>query len=182
LIQVISECFSTTGKPVLVGHSFGGFLSTALSHERPELIQSVTLVAPAGILPTHGSRGALWAIFFRWIITCEPLQCCSCFFWWLASHLFMCLSADEEALTANLAWFQILASPHRSPVQLHFTELHLYAGSWKRPLLLEFLSLRVPVALIYGELDTIMPPHQGEFFANMAGAANRNPNSSCIEF
>merc|ERR1712216_194027 len=74
LAEVHEYCFGVRQVAVM-GHSFGGYLAILFAKQHKERVSSLTLVAPAGLLPTHGSLGAYWAIFFRWVVPCEPLQC-----------------------------------------------------------------------------------------------------------
>merc|ERR1711934_875619 len=93
LAEVHEHCFGER-QPCLVGHSFGGFWATMFAHRHPDKIHSLVLEAPAGLLPTHSSTGAFWAIFFRWVVTCEPLQFAGSCGWWVATRLAQLVTAE----------------------------------------------------------------------------------------
>jgi hypothetical protein len=47
---------------------------------------------------------------------------------------------------------------------------------WSNPVLKEVLKLKVPITMLYGEHDTIVPSHHGHVIADLLG-----PNIKCIE-
>lgn len=54
-------------RPILVGHSFGGFHSVQLASRYAYLISQLILVAPAGLTPMVPSGGVVWGFLFRYM-------------------------------------------------------------------------------------------------------------------
>ncbi len=52
--------FTNNNTPIIVGHSFGGYLSSAFACQYPLLCKSIILVNSVGIFPILGSHGHFW--------------------------------------------------------------------------------------------------------------------------
>lgn len=70
-------------------------------------------------------------------------------------------------------WYQFLAEPSSIGdliVGQNITvKWPLGEANWHSPILQELIELKVPVSLIYGEVDSIMPLHQGKTIASVIG-------------
>lgn len=48
-------------KPMVIAHSFGGFVFTQCAAQRPELVSQLVLVSVPGIFPSNGGLDFLWS-------------------------------------------------------------------------------------------------------------------------
>ena len=179
LVEFLKDWFNTVGitdKAILLGHSYGSFICIHFAKCYPEKVSRVILFDTAGILPTLGNSGAYWAVFFN----LSPIQSCIRFLGpigvWVAYTWFLQLNADEEVYY----WFQLLAEPTAIGdllVARNITVNWLTGEAfWNNPALKELTQIKSPISLVYGDCDTISPPHQGHLLAGLLG-----PKITCME-
>jgi pimeloyl-ACP methyl ester carboxylesterase len=141
-----------------VGHSFGAYvLIHYLSIEHSFVVSKATLVCPAGLYPVLGKWGYYWARFFAWG---GPSLITTSWLWWLLTPL-LWFYIDPVYL-----WYSSVPGMGSQVLSKYITFPSMMEAYWNHPvckLLLE-LSETVPIQLVFGENDTIIPPHQGHFF------------------
>jgi pimeloyl-ACP methyl ester carboxylesterase len=140
----------TRGPVVVVGHSMGGALGTALALDRPDRIVAAVLIAPGGdsiglaglvdsVTPGEASAVGWWEAVRAWAI---PVHAPT----WL----------DDGALAA----YDPLADPaYRNAATRTLSDFDFTA---LRP---RFAELRLPVLLLWGELDPVVPVGVGRRLA-----------------
>ncbi len=179
LVEFLRVWFNTLGiidKVILLGHSYGSFISIHFTKCYPEKVKSVILFNTVGILPTLGEYGAYWAVFFN----LSPIQSCIRFLGplgiWIAYTWFLQLKANEE----TYYWFQLLAEPTAIGDLLVARNINVNwkigEAFWNNPALKTLTQLKSTVTFIYGECDTITPYHQGQLFSKLLGS-----NIKCIK-
>lgn len=153
---------------VLVGHSMGGHISTAIAQREPELVDRVVVV------DTFGAAG-LRDLGPLAEATCWPI---------LGAALDRARAIDavtKSSLQAGFAAdFEVPAFAYRSLKQMiHRGMCESRAGDQmnaKRPLALQLSQLGKPVKVIWGERDTLTPTA-----ANVAAYENANLTPEIIE-
>jgi len=165
--------------PVLMGHSFGGYLCAAHVSRWPQDVSALILVNPAGIFPLLGETGNYWALFFKAQLPQSLLRAgCRCFpgtrrvlHGILDALLYIRPSHSLSSRIFSHYYLELLCDPR---VRAHafvgrFIEVGWAAGSrWTRPVVGHVLEMERPVCFIYGELDGLLPAHQGKAVQSMA--------------
>jgi pimeloyl-ACP methyl ester carboxylesterase len=64
LVEWLAETLHALGieRADLAGTSYGGFLALNLAARRPELVRSLCLIDPAGVVPVHMAKFMLWGL------------------------------------------------------------------------------------------------------------------------
>ena len=184
LKEVIGELQLT--KVVLIGHSFGGFISQHFAHRHPELLHTVVLSCPAGVFPSSGRAGIYWAFMFMKIIPCRICdkfgRCGIWLYHKLLSlcrppstyqHLYLAESPEEQTeydLEYYAMRYQLLTAPDRITIIKKFGIFNCCDVTWTHASLEVLLSIKVPMAFIYTTRDDIIPAHQGVLISCLIGA------------
>ncbi len=147
---------------IVVGHSFGGYLAVELAYQNANLINTVILVSPVGLFPCLGELGAWWGIVFKSSFPTSMIHAIQPFGQFILKFLLMTLPLSDLQLTKAFYEIQYLKSSPRcsSPVSKHIS-LNMTSVAWKEPNFQKLINLSVRVAMIFGEKDTIIPPHIG---------------------
>lgn len=151
LADALSE---RVGEPFdLVGNSLGGAVALLIARHRPELVRRLVLVAPAGFAPRPASISAVLGLLSGPSIT-------------LRRVLGTPLARSPEARRV-LLWGMI-AEPHRLSVGDAQAMLQASRGSSRigaavaavvqADLRTELVELKLPLGVIWGERDRIIPP------------------------
>lgn len=159
----------------LVGHSFGGFVCAHAASAAPHLFARVVLISPVGLLPTLGPLGFYWALFFKLRVMHSLLVVMGSPHL-LASLTMVRLFAKNDAATVYAT--QLAASPTciEPSIVARFITLSGSRGPaawWNTPCLPAMLAMPVPLSLIYGETDTIIPAAQGALVCGLLGGGVR---------
>ena len=145
-------------KPILLGHSFGGYIASAYAGTYPEYCDLIVLVNAAGIFPVFGRETSLWgtvfksgfpnfymrqlgylvnSISFTYLSICNTSKAID--YWNIAQMT--CSDSIGETLVSRFIYYD-------------------YCNiSWNCPTLGELLGSRSPiqVSIIWGSDDTIVP-------------------------
>lgn len=156
---------ATTSAPIIVAHSLGAFLAseTFLGARRccgrqQQKPAGLVLVSPAGVLPTLGLFGPLWALFFRLGLPGAVLRPIAKL--WL---LFFLPTAVATGMSRTQYWWHVQAAAPRANVAAKFMAFAAAVTGvvvWTRPQLANILqqsSSTLPVALIWGAADALAP-------------------------
>lgn len=156
--QYIQRNIPQNQEVYLMGHSFGGYLCINFVDKNPETIAKLLLIDVVGIFPMLGSYGNYWGIFFKFNILSKISQ----FFGKIISinyfknifqkHYFTLLSNDVKG-------YKYIGS------FIHFSGDQC---QWSMSTIDKFLKIynHIPICLIYGKNDNIIPYTQGEFLHN----------------
>ena len=156
----------------VVAHSLGCFYATHYAVLHPQRILGMVLADPAGLLPTLGVKGATYAYFFKHSITNLPRDWGQLGFWLLS----LLLHAKGASAEAHF-WLSVLASPKTwgDKVLAKFITLEWSRAHWNQPSLGHLAALaarRVPLLIVHGSDDDIMPAHQGDLVRLLLGVPN----------
>jgi pimeloyl-ACP methyl ester carboxylesterase len=169
-LRVVAEALAealaeTAGEPFdLVGNSLGGAVALVLAAQRPELIRRLVLVSPAGFAPRPAAiSAALGLVGPPWIALRRRAG--SALAW-------------SPAARRVLLWGTV-AEPHRMPAADARAMLGSSRGSMQiGPALAsvlqadlrdELVRLEVPLGLIWGERDRIIPLRTLEVIRELQG-------------
>jgi pimeloyl-ACP methyl ester carboxylesterase len=153
MINMLDEFFAALKLPqfILVGHSFGAFLAIHFHNQFPAHIKNLILVDPIGIFPGFGTLGAYWVAIYR--------------FHWLRATV---LTGRWGKIMANLfldnsyPWM-VTSSCFNYSHEIIASMLYLgfMGGCWQDTVYDKLSTFTIPVGLIYGQHDSIVPVHQG---------------------
>ena len=176
LVDILKGWHTAVGiksKISVLGHSFGGFLSTHFAYKYPDIVDRVILADVVGILPSLDVYGAYWALFFKLSPIQRTLRFLGPIGVWIAyTWLLQC-----KASPASYFEFQVLAEPSADGDLLVASNITVTRSEafWHNTALDELLKIKCRMALIYGEFDSITPLHQGKVLAELLG-----PSIPCI--
>ena len=151
------------GKPLIVGHSYGGTVALALALDHPETVGGLALIAPL----THSLTVAP-AAFRDFVIASRRLR--QLIAWTIAVPVAMAAGAkilelvfrpDEVPRDFATAAGSLLAL---RPGQFFAASSDLVSINDDLPGMMErYASIRVPVGILYGRSDAILSPEQQGF-------------------
>lgn len=156
-VQILYDiiCKLQNNKPsIIVAHSLSAYFVIKLAKIHPEIFQKIILVSPAGIFPVLSSTGAYWAILFQTSMHSQLIKYMSVFILsiitFFSNNILLCFSAI--LLSKNMTNSKLIKN------FIHLSPTNVY---WKDPCLTTLLSINVPIGLIYGENDPLIPVYQG---------------------
>ena len=157
---------------ILVAHSLGGFLSIYVADRFP--IKRLVLLNPAGILPTLGVYGYYWGMFFKAGLptTLFHLPMISRD---LILYIGRCVGSNRKTQSDTTEfWLSFFMNEHGNTgykVLQRLITLHPFYSYWNTPAITTLLDVykKVPTHICFGEDDTIIPSHIGEFLDELTG-------------
>lgn len=157
-----------SAKPILVGHSFGGYLVSAFACRYKVACESIIVSNCPGILPIFGNDTMYWAVLFKWGGPNSLFRKCS----WLfraAMHWYFSLSGPMNHLT----WWNVVQMSSKDNVGHRvirkFVHINCSQCAWKHSVLHEMVrDCTTPVAMIWGTDDTIVPLRTTHLLSTMA--------------
>ena len=152
---------------ILLGHSYGGFLSVHFAATRPQRITRLILLDAAGIFPTLGKLGCYWAVAFKFSLPQLLRYFLSPAGAWVCLTFFWAFGHDDE----TRYWFAVTQHPlgWGDRCIANAISLSWFEAYWKNPAISMLLNLPCPVLTVYGEEDNIMPIHQGRALEGLSG-------------
>jgi pimeloyl-[acyl-carrier protein] methyl ester esterase len=154
-VECLRRCMETLQitQARFIAHSFGAFLTLHFTNLYPSYVKSLILIAPAFLLPTLGYNAYLWAILFKFR------------FPYFVRYVRWCLRVlSRMGIFSRRTMHMLSCSEDSKSTMGRLVADIIYLGKMayvKRPVLDKLLVLPVPVSLVYGELDTLIPGHQG---------------------
>ena len=141
-------------RPVIVGHSFGGFLSTKIAFHHPDKIRGIMLINPVGIFPFLGSLGTYWAIIFK---SGFPNR-----FARKVGRLLnpLLLGRDNEE---NIKIAQMTCRDNYGDIIVSkFITFDWFCSYWNIPIFFDILRVQKPLAIVVSDGDNIIPSYQSD--------------------
>ncbi len=163
--------------PYVVAHSFGGFLFTHCSSRYPHLASKVMLAAVPGFFSNNGGLDYYWAMFFK---TALPQTLIRTFFNGvngieriIQGSRYLKISWPERVIKY---WhgLQLHPSLQSGMVLSKFVKYKYLYAIGSSIALVPLLNMSVPVNLLYGEKDSMVPPHQGQFIQEVANSVSKS--------
>lgn len=158
----------------LIGHSFGGFLAILYTNKYPAYINSLILIAPAGIFPALGDFGCYWAVFFK--LGFPYTLICLLSFLNILNFIIKCAEflgfPPSNRILHDLDMYKqnnILGPKLVASYITLFYRDFIPATYWNKPILdiLIKLNTEKKIKLLFGRYDDIVPFHQGEFLQQL---------------
>ena len=160
--DVLAEAIAGLGlsRVHVVGHSFGGMLAFYLERRHPDLVARMTIVSPAGLLPTLGSLGYYWAMVFYWGLPNSVLRATGLgrVIEWLTPKL---ISDASTKLNIYIVCHPTANGHLNLSRFIGFYGQGTIAG-WSHPCFRLLCAVKAPLSLVFGSDDTIIPAHQTE--------------------
>ena len=172
--QFFEEIFIHRGvdNPYVVAHSIGAFIFVRCASRNPNLVSRLLLANVPGLFSSNGEYDYIWATFFTLGLPHNALRICGPleFSRVLMDTALSILNIDIHNVVLQY-WHLVQLNIHMQSdtiVRKFIRHRGVYAlgVGVGLPLL---LNLTQPVALVYGELDPIAPPHQGEYIQSISG-------------
>jgi pimeloyl-ACP methyl ester carboxylesterase len=153
---------------ILVAHSLGGFISIYTAERFP--IKKLVLLNPAGILPTLGTYGYYWGMFFKAGLPT------SMFHFPFISHQLLCylshiiFSNHSQNKIADF-WLTFFMNERNTGHEIlqRLITIRPFYSYWNTPAITTLLDVykNVSTHICFGEDDTIIPSHIGAFLSEV---------------
>ena len=166
IAEVMSEAVSqlTAGKAaILVGHSTGGFAALCVAYHRPELVKSLVLVDgfavgkwygtfyPAQLIAQLGNT-AFWLYWKSFTFAAFAFRIA-----------YMMLGSNWQALNASSAFQNSARDSYPNTHKLDIRAMWMFFKRMPKIDIRAWLpQIKVPVTIIHGKRDSIIPPKHAE--------------------
>lgn len=152
----------------LAGHSFGAYVAVSLVHKYPQHFSKLLLVGMAGLYPWVGKDGAMIGVISKWGIPMAVLRGIGVTGLWLFTTLCHMIGTGPTPLY----WYHVQARPDNMTdyIVSKFVEANFLSIRGTRGCFRKLLDLKIPVALAYGETDSIVPSNQGIILSSLVGS------------
>jgi pimeloyl-ACP methyl ester carboxylesterase len=151
---------------ILVAHSLGGFLSIYTAERYP--VKRLVLLNPAGILPTLGIYGYYWGIFFK-----AGLPTTLFHLPMISRDLLIYIARGGSNGVTTEFWLSFFTNNENNGHEIlqRLITLRPFYSYWNTPAINTLLDVykKVPTHICFGEDDTIIPSHIGEFLDELTG-------------
>lgn len=174
-VAVLDKVILENSLPIVVGHSFGGFLATSLFVANPDKIHSLILINSVGMFPTLDDVGLYWGIVFK---TGFP----NCVAKWTGRYGNYCMM-HLFGITDAVSQWNVLQMTCRDNIGevivSRFITFHLFSTFWNRATFPELVRLPLhqitKIHFIWGYDDTIIPVHNAKVVIDSLSNTGHRP-------
>ena len=160
-----------TSPPYIVGHSFGGYITTQCVSRNPSLASRILIADVPGIFSANGGYTYVWFQFFRYSLPYSVVRALGKYYsnqvmdW--TSYLF---NSHQPPLHRDY-WLHLQLSPTLRAGELLSKLLHIdgFTAIGKGMALASLLNISVPVTIVFGDNDYVCPMSHGEFLSEIGG-------------
>jgi pimeloyl-ACP methyl ester carboxylesterase len=153
-------------KIILMGHSYGGFLAIHFASKYQSYITRLILVSPAGLFPIMPEGSLTWGVYFKFFPLQRAARLVGRFGLFLARLLFGVFFRGEDPrfpeyyiqLAAATQW---TGKGDRNAAHFLNYSLKTFNLWWSAPCASLLMALSLPVDLIWGQNDNLLPPVLG---------------------
>lgn len=159
LIECVEQFMIKLGivQAKFISHSFGAFITVLFAHAHPERVERLVLVTPAGLFPTFGNTGFVYALLFKMRF---PF-----FMRWFRPFVFLMYRIGwKQTYWRSLFYFLSCYCDLKANADSMVSSCITMGWSgtyWNKPVIDKLIALPRPVTLIYGQQDHLIPCHQG---------------------
>jgi pimeloyl-ACP methyl ester carboxylesterase len=154
--------------PLVIAHSFGGFIYIPCVANNPNLASKLVLIAVPGYFSSGGTFGYYCSSYFSFGMPHSVIKLLGDVAHYLYDLAQFVIGNIDSVLVRYWHLVHMSDAMAADKVVGKFID-HRLAYSFGRPVLVPFLNLSVPVATVYGSEDVIAPPHQGELLQELSG-------------
>lgn len=159
--------------PYVVAHSIGAFIYVRCAARNPTLSSRLLLANVPGLFSSNGDYDFLWASFFTLGLPHNVLR--------LAGSpdnsrylmdTALRLAGVSSIHPVILQYWHLVQLNNRMQSDRIVRKIIRHRGLYALGIgvgLPHLLNLSIPVALVYGEHDSIVPPHQGRYISTLTG-------------
>jgi len=145
---------------VLVGHSFGGFHAVQFARRYPKIVEQVILVAPAGLAPVTPEGSLLWGTLYKFAPPQFIARTTGRLGFWVFKTLYLTFTVEDRRFPDF--YYQLAAQTAATGcgdvVAGRFLRFNWRGGLWwSYPCLSDVMALDMPVSVIWGQRDDILP-------------------------
>lgn len=161
--------YNENNNPIIVGHSFGGYISSAFACKYPEHCKTFIMINAVGIFPILGHQSNLWAFIFKFGFPNKHFRYFGQRWNTIFAYLFemtgttdYCLFWNILSLTCNENYGDLIISKF-----IYYNGCNSY---WKHSNFINLVSEQIPpIGIIWGENDTIVPVEIPRFLTQEFG-------------
>jgi pimeloyl-ACP methyl ester carboxylesterase len=171
-------------KPVLLGHSFGGFVSTKFAILYSFMIKRLILVNSVGFLPTLERSGIYWAMIFKMGFPTNFFRP----FGVLLSRFFFSLTLSNKEKPTHEVLLTLLdhvqsscANNYGAEVGARYINFNPFYSKWNHSLFDDFMNIAARIDLIWGYEDGIIPAHCAKFVIDSLAKFGKTPSLYFID-
>lgn len=159
--EVILECINTLGlkKVKLIAHSFFGFFAIHFTNRNKDLVSQLILLSPAGLFTTLGKYGAYWSFFFSSLLPESFITDYGTPGLYVLNTIMDFLKCDYEYYWNLQYWLSPNYIGHF--ILSKFIYYDLCKACWRYPVSDILITLPVPISIVYGKNDCIIPFNMG---------------------
>eukprot|EP00039_Didymoeca_costata_P032473 m.37949 g.37949 ORF g.37949 m.37949 type:complete len:434 (+) comp9376_c0_seq1:382-1683(+) len=159
-------------KALIVGHSYGAFLSTHFALKFPTKVTKIVLISCPGMFSWQGSYGAFWGFLFHSSIMTRIFRTAGR----LGLHVYYSiidLYQDSHIVwdARFYYWLQVWSNADAfADLVVGKNIMFSWASSrcaWDRPLLHQVAFMQTPIALLSGDKDNLVVPAQGALLSKL---------------
>ena len=172
-IELVTECIkgyldvNGLKKVILLGHSLGGFYAVQFAHRYPDAVQQLLLVAPAGMTPVMPDQATLYGFYYRFMPPQRIARNCGRLGYLIFRTLYLALTVEDKRFPD--VYYQLAAATaytgYGDRYNSNYLRISWQGGKlglfWSHPCLSLLMSLDMPVSVIWGQRDELLPPILG---------------------
>lgn len=145
---------------VILGHSFGGFLAVHFAKQYPGRVVQLILVAPAGFVTLMPEGGYAWGVYFKYMPPQRVARNTGRLGYAIFRGLYLTFTTEDRRFPD--LYYQLAAATGYTGkgdhLAAHFVSFDASGGLWwTHPMLTDLMTLDMPVSLIWGQRDDIIP-------------------------
>lgn len=165
------KLLNLTTPPYIVGHSFGGYITTQCVSRFPSLASRVLIADVPGMLSANGGYSYLWFQFFRYSLPYSIVRSLGKYYsnkvMDFASYIF---NHHQPPLHHDY-WLHLQLSPTLRAGELLSKLLHIdgFTAIGKGMALAPLLNITRPLTIVFGDKDFVSPVSHGEFLSEVGG-------------
>jgi len=167
LINILFNFIKTLNKkPILICHSFGSYIGLELGIRYPDYINKIVAISPVGIFNFLGKYGSYWGLFFKLGFPTLFYKKLS-YFETTIINLLKIFNINNNQIYKLILLLRTVSKSYF--IVNKYIDVSPIGVRWNKPLIDNLINIKVPIALIFGEKDTITPYTTGKLANDIIG-------------